>query len=388
MGISHHDRIKVLLIIARMNIGGPAVHVALLASSLPQRGYEIVLVKGRVGPGEAEMSDLVPLDRVRLVDVPELGREISAWGDVLAFLKLWRLIRRERPTIVDTHTAKAGTLGRLASRLTGVPVVVHTFHGHVFTGYFGPWKSRAVVVWERLLALLTDCVIAVGPRQKEDLTRFCVCPSKKIRSVPYGLDLKPFVSNASSRGAFKRELGLNERHRLVGIVGRLVPIKGHRVLLEAARQVADRLDSVRFVVVGDGELRGALAAQVRRLGLEDVVYFTGYRRDLPRIYASLDLVVLSSFNEGLPVVLIEALAAGCYVVATDVGGVGDLIRHQGAGILVPPGDPEALARAMSEAIQGEKSVSESERQHVLRYYGAERLLDDVDALYGCLLGRK
>lgn len=386
--ISHHHRTKVLLIIARMNIGGPAVHVALLASSLPERGYETLLVKGCVGPGEAEMSDLVQMARTRLVEIPELGREISVWDDVVAFLKLWRLIRRERPTIVDTHTAKAGTLGRLAARLGGVPVVVHTFHGHVFTGYFGPWKSCAVVTWERLLALLADGVIAVGPRQKEALARFRICAAKKIWSVPYGLDLTPFVSNTSYRGAFKRELGLNQDHVLVGIVARLVPIKGHRIFLEAARQVSDCLSSVRFVVVGDGELRGALEAQVHRLGLEEVVYFTGYRRDLPRIYASLDLVVLASFNEGLPIVLIEALAAGCYVVATDVGGVSDLIRNAEAGILVPPGDAGALARVMIEAIQREASVSESEREHVLRRYGSERLLDDVEALYGYLLGRR
>jgi glycosyltransferase involved in cell wall biosynthesis len=230
-------------------------------------------------------------------------------------------------------------------------------------------------------------VIAVGLRQKEELERFRICPSRKIRSVPYGLDLRPFASSASLRGTFKRELGLSDSHVLVGIVARLVPIKGHRIFLEAARQVANGLEGVRFVVVGDGELRGALEAKTRELGLEEVVYFTGYRRDLPRIYASLDLVVLASFNEGLPIVLIEALAAGCYVVATDAGGTGDLIRNSGAGILVPPGDVGALARAMIEAIQGRISVSPSERDHVLYCYRAERLLDDVASLYSCLLDR-
>ena len=194
--------------------------------------------------------------------------------------KLYRLIRRERPQIVHTHTATAGLLGRLAAKLAGVPIVLHTFHGHVLHGYFGPLQSKALVWMERLLACLTDRIVTVSEGQRRELARYGIAPLERIAVVPLGFELGDLLSCESHRGELRRELGLSDDHGLVGIVARLVPIKNHRLFLRAARLVAEAVPQARFLVVGDGELREGLEAYARDLGLDGRVIFTGWRRDL------------------------------------------------------------------------------------------------------------
>lgn len=381
--------VRVMRIIARLNIGGPAIHVALLSAGLNDAHFRTTLVTGTVGPHEGDMSARVREMGVEPLVIPALGREIAPLADLCTLVALVRLMRRERPHIVHTHTAKAGQVGRLAAFLTGVPVIVHTFHGHVFRGYFGPLKTRFFILLERLAARLSDAILTVSERLREDLIAFRIAPPQRIHVVPLGLPLEPFADLEGVRGALRRELGCWTDTPLVGIIGRLVPIKNHDLFLEAARQVAQALPQARFLIVGDGERRAELEALAARLGLGEAVHFTGWRTDLPTLYADLDVVVISSRNEGTPVSLIEAMAAGVPVVSTAVGGVPDLLQEGRLGRLVPPDDATALAEAILAALRegrGERTMQA--QRWTFEHYGAARLVEDMRRLYRTLLAEK
>lgn len=380
--------IRIVRIIDRLNVGGPTQHVALLTRRLEARGYQTTLVKGCVAPGEREMAEVISAEGVHPVAIPTLGREVAWRDDPASLAALVGLIRRVRPDIVHTHKSKAGLLGRIAARAAGVPVSVHTFHGHVFHGYFGPAKSAAIVGLERILAAHTDAVVSVSPSQRRELLGYGIAPPARIHCIPLGLDLDRFRWCDGLRGAFRREIGVFPDAPLAGLIARLAPVKGVEVFLRAAAMTLKRLPQARFLVVGDGWPRQGLEAEAQRLGISDAVRFTGYRSDTDTIYASLDLAVLSSYNEGLPVSLIEALAAGCYVAATRVGGVPDLVKDERLGLLALPGDHEALSGAMTRSLVERRRVSEEDRDWICQRYGIERLVDDLDGLYRGLLKRK
>ncbi len=384
------DRVRVLRVIARLNIGGPALHATLLTERLDPCRYDSVLLTGSEERAEGNYLELVGKSVQQMVVVPSLGREIRPWRDVITFVRILRLIRRMRPEIVHTHTAKAGVLGRLAARLAGVPVIVHTYHGHVLQGYFPPAKNRLFVRIERALARWTDRLLAVSEAVRRDLLDLGIGTPDQLTVVPLGLDLDRFMACETLRGQLRAELGIGDAPT-VGIVARLVPIKAHEVFFHAAALVARAVPASRFVVVGDGERRSELEDLVVSLGLANRVRFLGWRRDLDRIYSDLDVVALSSKNEGSPVSLIEAMAAACAVVATRVGGVPDLIEDGVNGYLVPSGDPSAMATAVSSLLTDPERRAEmgrAGRKRVGQAFSVERLVRDVDALYGELLARR
>jgi glycosyltransferase involved in cell wall biosynthesis len=380
--------IRVLRIIARLNIGGPAIHVSLLTERLDPARYESTLVTGAESPGEGHYLDLHGRTLPRVVLVPQLGREIQGGQDVLALATLVRLVRRVRPHIVHTHTAKAGTLGRLAAWVNRVPVIVHTYHGHVLRGYFSPARTRAFVSVERALARTSSALIAVSPAVRDDLLALGIGSRSRFAVVPLGLDLDRFERADPLRGHLRRELGLPPDAPLVGIIARLVPIKAHEVFLEGAARLARARPDVRFVVVGDGERRAALEALAAARHLGERVRFLGWRSDLDRIYADLDVVALTSRNEGSPVALIEAMAAGRAVVSTAVGGVADVVTDNVTGWLVPVDDPDALAARIGALLAdpgARARAGAAARVQVRDRYGAARLVDDIDRLYQDLL---
>lgn len=385
------EKIRVLRVIARLNIGGPAIHATLLTERLDPRRYDSLLVAGTEDPREGNYLALEDksLDRLRVL--PALGREVRGWQDLTALYQLIRLMREVRPTIVHTHTAKAGTLGRLAARLAGVPVVVHTYHGHVFYGYFSPRTTRLYLAIERWLARRTDRLLTVSETVRRELLALGIGTPERLTVMPLGLDLDRFLDCGGTRGQLRAELGVGADTPLVGIVARLVPIKAHEVFLEAAATLARQVPDSRFLVIGDGERRSELEGLARGLGLGDRVRFLGWRRDLERIYADLDLVVLTSRNEGSPVSLIEAMAAGRSVVATRVGGVPDLVEDGVTGCLVPAGDSHALAGAIGALLRDpdrRRSLGAAARKHVYPAFSADRLLADMDRLYRELIREK
>lgn len=380
-----------LRLFSRLNIGGPSLHVILLSQGLRPLGYETRLVVGREAPREGNMLALAAERGVVCETVAGLGREVAPLRDLVALLGLVRLMREFRPAIVHTHTAKAGLLGRLAARAARVPTVVHTFHGHVLRGYFSPPREALFRRLETWLARAADALVAVSESVKRDLVELGVAEEARIRVIPLGLELDGLAGGALPRGALRSEAGIPTEAPLVGMVGRLVPIKDVPTFLRAAREVRAQRPDVRFALVGDGEERDALEALCRSLGLAEAVHFFGWRRDLAAVYGDLDVVVNASRNEGTPVALIEALAAARPVVATAVGGTPDLLGRDERGLLVPPERPGELARAVIEALPGSDAARRralAGREHVMSQYSSQRLIRDVDALYRELRKRK
>lgn len=380
---------KIVRIIARLNIGGPAIHTVLLTAGLDSARFESLLVTGVVGPDEGDMRDLALAKGVSPQVVPELGRELHPVRDLVTLFKLYRLLRRERPHVVHTHTAKAGAVGRLAARLAGVPVVLHTFHGHVFRGYFGPYKTRFFIALEKFLARRSDRLVTVSQGQRRELADYGIAPLSKIVVVPLGFELEPFLTVTQQAGArWRREMGLPEGAPLVGIVARLTGVKNHRLFLDVARRVADAMPEAWFAVVGDGELRAELEACAAALGLAERVRFTGWVRDMPPVYAALDVVVITSLNEGTPVTLIEGMAAGRPVVSTAVGGVPDIVADGESGLLAPSGDADGLARAVAALLRDparRQAMGQAGRESVRQRFSAARLVGDMERLYLSLL---
>ena len=382
--------VRVLRLFSRLNIGGPSLHVILLSEGLAARGYETRLVVGEESPREGNFLDLAAAKGVRVEKLAALGREIRPASDVAVIWRLVRLIRSFQPQIVHTHTAKAGFVGRVAAWLAGVPVVVHTFHGHVLHGYFGPAKTALIRLLERGASRISDALVAVSDRVKRDLVTHGIAPAERIRVIPLGLDLAP-LGRSLPRGALRAEVSVADAAPFVGLVGRLVPIKDVPTFLHAAARVAEHRPDIRFAVVGDGEERPRVEAAIERLGLRECVTLFGWKRDMRDVLGDLDVVVNCSLNEGTPVALIEALAAGRPVVATRVGGTPDLLAGGAHGLLVPPRDPDALAAAILEVLGRPDEARERTRvgqRHVLATHSVGRLLDDVDALYRELLAGK
>jgi glycosyltransferase involved in cell wall biosynthesis len=337
------------------------------------------------------MADLLPSDTGTLVrEIPELGRRVSWRQDLAAFFSLLRLCREFRPDIVHTHTAKAGTLGRLAAlkwrRADGARCkIVHTFHGNVLSGYFGPAASTAVRAIERTLARSTDRILVVSPQQEEEIVSLLGIPRNRIRLIRLGLALDEL---AAPHPSTRDQWGFSPGRPVIGIVGRIVPIKNHELFLRAARRFVDEGGAAGFVVVGGGDRELEMRQLAAGLNLDEHVRFAGWRRDLRRVYAGLDIVTLTSRNEGTPVALIEAMAAARPVVATAVGGVADVVEHERTGLLVASDDADAMSSAWDRLL-GDRAVASSmglrARESVLQRYGRHRLLDEVRDLYMELL---
>jgi glycosyltransferase involved in cell wall biosynthesis len=403
---------KILRIIARLNVGGPARHVIWLTEGLQSAGYETLLAAGVVPPGEDDMSYLATAAGVTPFIIPEMSREISL-KDLLTTWKLFRLMVRERPELVHTHTAKAGTVGRVAglmyrwltpAALIGKPRpcrFVHTYHGHVFHSYYGRLKTRLFLSIERSLArLITDRIVVISHQQCHEINEvFRVGRSEQFAVIPLGLDLSGYANPQERRPRLRAELHTGEDTKLIGIVGRLTEIKNHRLFLQAAALLkAARGSGARFVIIGDGRLRGELEAQAKMLGLDEDVLFLGTRNDPEDFYPALDIVALTSLNEGTPLTLIEAMANARPIIATAVGGVVDLLGPAVSaqdgyticerGLVVESGDVEAFARGLGRLLEDQalgRELGERGLEFVIRNYGKDRLLRDMAELYAELM---
>ncbi len=385
--------IRVLRVIARLNMGGPAKHVGILSGRrMEARGYETLLVHGSLAPGEESLHDFAETEGAQLVYVPELAQPVKPGADARAFSQLARMIRSFEPDLVCTHTAKGGFIGRSAAlTLKPRPALVHTYHGHVLEGYFGKSKTALYRGLERTAGRVSDRLLGVSQATVDDLVRLGVAPRDRFSVLPLGLDLDPFTClDPAPDPQARRELGIETDEVLLSFVGRVVPIKRLDVMLEALAIARGNGCRVQLAIAGDGETREDLEAQARRLDIRDSVHFLGYRRDLTTIAAASDAAVLSSDNEGTPVSLIEASAAARAAVATNVGGVRDVVTDQ-TGILVPPDDPAALAAGM-ERLANETDLrlrlGRLAREHAVEQFSADRLVDQVDSLFRQLVWQR
>lgn len=390
---------KIIRVIARLNVGGPARHVVLLDRGLHARGHDTLLVHGSIDHGEASLEHLAHASGLRTLKIPELGRSISPLSDVRAFLQLARIIFREEPDVVHTHTAKAGTLGRLAALAFNATrskqrrcVIVHTFHGHVLSGYFGRAGNILVRLTERILGAASDRVVAISPLQRRELvSTFRVAPDARTVVVPLGLDLGALLAQPADAPNLRRELQIGDEDIVVGFVGRFVPIKNIAALVAAFAAASAQQPNMWLLLAGDGPLRGEIQSLAEQCGVSGRVRFLGWIEDLPALYATLDICALSSLNEGTPVAIIEAMAASRAVVSTAIGGVADVIDDGRTGILVKSGDVDALAAALRRlaANPAERAtLGAAARVDAARRFSSERLVDDVDHLYRSALNDK
>jgi glycosyltransferase involved in cell wall biosynthesis len=390
--------VRIASVITRLNVGGVAAHVVLASKYLKPLGFTTMLITGTLAPGERCADELIAgLDESPVL-IEELSREPSITNDVVTLFRLIRLFRQYRPEIVHTHTSKAGALGRVAAWIAGVPVRVHTYHGLVFFGHFSPLLSRFYAWLESLLALLSTRVIAISPKQRFDLEQtFRIAAAERIECVPLGIDLDPFLNQPSYSQALRRELRLSDGELLVGWIGRLTPIKDPVLLVEVARRVIQKAPACHFAVFGDGELRAELQDALKQACMLSHVHLLGWRNNLAGLYSDLDLVLLTSKNEGTPQTLLEAMACGKAFVAPDVGGISDLttgeseerrgVKYFGNAALAER-TASALASAMVRLIEDpplRRKMGARGREFVSSHYSATRLAHDLANLYNSLL---
>lgn len=385
------EPVRVLRIIARLNMGGPTLHVSYLTKGLEERGYSTTLVAGSLARGEDSMAYAASDLGVEVVQIPQLHRDLSPVYDPVAVRRIVEEIRRVRPHIVHTHTAKAGAVGRAAALLSGdarPPVIVHTYHGHVLRGYFDPVRTEFFRETERLLARRTTRLVAVGPEVRDDLVSLGVAPAEKFSVIRLGIDLERRIEGAAGGPELRRQLGIPPERFVVGWIGRMTGIKRvPDVLASFERLLAQGVDAT-LCLVGDGPERDQLEQRAHDLGIVRNTLFLGYQRDVAPYYGLFDVLLLPSGNEGTPVVAIEALAAERPVVGTRVGGMPDVVDDGVDGFLTDVGDVDALAARLAELARDpglRRRFGAAGRERVVPRYRVSRLVDDVDALYRELL---
>ncbi|MGH9754007.1 MAG: glycosyltransferase, partial [Blastocatellia bacterium] len=399
-------RICVVRIIDRLNIGGPAKHVTWLTAGLDPERVETTLITGVVPESEGDMGYFARAAGVEPLVIEEMSRELNL-GDVLVLFKILRALFRLKPHIVHTHKAKAGAVGRVAATiykwLTPSALwlrprkvgVVHTYHGHIFHSYYGAAKTRLFIAIERALArFCTDRIVAISERQRDEICRkFKVGRFEQFTVIPLGID---FDEIGSRRGRLRREIEVGAGDVLVGAVGRLCEVKNHAMLIESAAKM--KIAGTAFVIVGDGHLRAELETRAAAAGLDGRVTFTGFRDDAASLYADFDIAALTSLNEGTPLTLIEAMACGCALVSTEVGGVADLMGRRWEtldgftvwdhGVTAPSRDVEAFTNGLRYLIEHpslRREMGARGRAFALSMLSKERLIGDIEDLYCSLM---
>ncbi|MDD2751955.1 MAG: glycosyltransferase [Candidatus Omnitrophica bacterium] len=395
------EKIKILRIIARLNIGGPAIHTVLLTADLDKTRFQTLLVCGSPSGSEGDMGYYANSKSVKPYFIPELGREINIYNDFISLLKILALIKKEKPQIIHTHTAKAGTIARAAGIIFNLfhpkhkVKLIHTFHGHVFKNYFGGFKTGFFILIERILAYFSDKIITVSAAVRDDLINLNIANKDKIEILPLGFDLDAFLAVAPkpARGCAN-----------IGIIGRLTAIKNHRLFLEGvAKLIKQNVKglTLNFKVIGDGELKNELEGYAQKLNIHEKIDFMGWQQDIAQVYSELDLIILTSLNEGTPVSLIEAMASGRAVIATDVGGVRDLLGKKNSeglnfpdfeimerGILIKSGDSSGLANAAAFLLSNPQlcaTIAGRGRIFARANFTKERLVKDMENLYSRVL---
>lgn len=380
---------KVLRIINRFNVGGPTYNAAYLTAFLPEE-FETRLIGGAPAPGEAHSGYILDALNVAYEEIPEMSRSVSLMNDLKAFRKIRKIIREYKPDIVHTHAAKAGALGRIAARLEGVPVIVHTYHGHVFSNYFSKWKSRLVQWIERMLCRISTCVVVISEQQyREIITQFKIASPQKAHIIPLGFDLSRFSERRETkRKNFREKWNLGDSIA-IGIIGRIAPVKNHQLFFDALRILQKESKGWKALVIGDGEGRSAMMQSVNDFAISEIpdqhseILFTSWIRDVDEALAGLDIVVLTSFSEGTPVSLIEAQASTRPVVSTDAGGVKDCIIPDQSGFIVEM-TAEDVAQKIKVLINDSElrdKMGKSGEQFVLSKYHYTRLCKDMATLY-------
>lgn len=394
---------RIIRIVNRLNLGGPTYNALYLTKYLAPE-FETILVAGVKQETEESSEFILRALGVEPVIIPQMSRDISPFKDIISYNKIDSILKKFKPDIVHTHAAKAGALGRVAAIRNKVPVLVHTFHGHFFHSYFSSYKTKIFLKIEQYLARHCDAIIALSETQKKELSiDFPVCSPEKIRVIPLGFDLAKFsVDMEAKRNAFRKQYHLTGHEIAVGIIGRIVPVKNHSLFLNALKIVLETSRTpVKAFIVGDGEDRNKIESLAASLNIpfstaeknnpDARLIFTSWIKEIDTVVAGLDIVAMTSLNEGTPVSIIEAQAGGKPVVATSVGGIDDVVIKGETALLSASENPEAFARnllllAEDEALR--KKMQGKGQQFVAERFGYKRLVRDMSLLYNELLSRK
>jgi glycosyltransferase involved in cell wall biosynthesis len=393
---------KILRIIHRFVLSGPMLNAALLSKHL-EPDFETLLIGGAEEETEANAQYIFDDLGVKYIKISEMQRSVNPIKDYPAYKKIQEIIRDFKPDIVHTHAAKAGAVGRYAAINAGVPVVLHTFHGHVFHSYFSPLKTRAFIEIERYLARKSSCIVAISEQQKKELAYdFKICPADKINVVPLGFDFSRFLDNQEDkRQKFRKELGIEPDTIAVGIIGRLAAVKNHKLFINAVKSIGEKTrKKVQFFIVGDGETRPELEQQASNLGIptatpetpndKALLVFTSWRKDIDYVLAGIDIMALTSLNEGTPVSLIEAQVAKKPIVSTNVGGIMDVVKVGKSALLSPSDQLEPFVENLLALIENDKmrhDMAGEAHTYTLNKYGYQRLVNDFTLLYNNLLNK-
>jgi len=382
------NRIKVLRIVTRLNVGGPARHAIILTENLnaPQnQKFRSYLAIGKIEDNEADMSYLYRKKSVHPITIPELYRGIHLWKDAVAFLKLFLIIRRIKPDIVHTHMSKVGTLGRVAAKFAGTPKIVHTYHGHIFSGYFGAISTKFFILINKVLNFFTTKIITISQAVKDEIcNKYKIANPAKTEIIHLGIETRDYLNLDQCKGLLRRDLKAGEDDVLIAFVARLIPIKNCEMLLEVARKIVEKYKKVKFLIVGDGECKPEVEAYLEKFGLRDKILLLGWRDTLTEIYSDIDIAVLTSLNEGTPVSLIEAMLAGKPAVATNVGGVKDVITDNATGFLVPLNDVENFISKLSKLIENKAlrvKMGQAAKKDILSRYDSKTLTQNMSDFY-------
>ena len=346
-------RIKIAQVITRLDWSGAPDIMRTICSRLDPERYEMTLISGLTAHPSEKTKEFLKKFEADIKIISCLKREISIFDDLTALIRLYFLFRREKFDMVHTHTAKAGFIGRIAAKLAGVPVVIHTPHGHNFYGYFNSLGNKFIVILEKFAAFFADRIVVFTGIEKNDMVKYKICKGSKIDVIRSGIDMSKFDNVKIDAKGKKAEFNADSNNFLVGMIGRLENVKGSEYFIDSAKFIARALPQTRFLVVGDGSLKTDLISQSALLGLSDKIIFTGWREDIPEILSILDVLVLPSLNEAVGRVLLEAGATGKPIVATDVGGVPEVLKTNETGILVPARDPGKMAEAVVSLLKDE-----------------------------------
>jgi len=396
--------IKILRIINRFNLGGPTYNAAYLSRYLPEN-FETKLIGG--ANQASENSSLFILEKIGVKGevIEEMRRSINPFNDLKAYLKIRKILKQYKPDIVHTHASKAGTLGRLAAIRLKVPVIVHTYHGHIFHSYFSSFKTFIFKTIERFLARRSDAIVVISELQRNELCNiFKIVPSKKAHVIPLGFDLSRFFNiNSDDRTRFRKLYNIQNEEILSVIVGRMAPVKNHGMVVHIVKTLRDKYqnDKIKIMIVGDGETR----TEIEQMFINEYftistpekpdnnaqIIFTSWIFEIEKVYTGADISFLTSLNEGTPVSLIESLASGVPIVSTNVGGIADFVSDGEHGFLVESNDHELFAERLNRlSIDHElrKNMSEKGRKQVEEKFSYTRLVDDVAKLYLGLMDLK
>ncbi|RQW05867.1 glycosyltransferase family 1 protein [candidate division KSB1 bacterium] len=384
-------KIKVLNIQSRICIGGPAIQIELVAKYLDRSRFDMCFLGGSIEKGETSRFHDIQKTGVKIDLIETMQRRSHPLNDLLSVWHVYWYIRKEKPDIVHTHTAKAGAVGRLAAFFARTPVILHTFHGHSFENYFSRPLTTFFILLERILARISTRIIAISELQKADLTeKYKIARPDRVALVKIGLELGPYLARGKTND-LKQSLGLADDAILVGTVGRLVPIKNFAMALRVMAKIRISNPRVHLCIAGDGPERGRLAELAKELDLHQAVHMPGWIFNMPSFYAGIDIFMLTSLNEGTPVSILEAMASRCPVVATAVGGVPDLIKDKVNGYCCASNDVTAMSNHINSIIKNQKMASdlcEAARQFVIQEYSKEKFISEIEDLYHGLVCEK